>query len=185
MGNARRRRVRVGIAAAILAVVAPAGGLLAPAPAGAGGGGWLYPHRGRYDPAGVWVTAAEVRAGYRPTATTIAAPAPPAPAAPEPAAAPVPAATPATDRPPPSPEPVADPGKSPAGRAGADPAGGVSSEVVAWLIGLGVLVVVWCLAWRWRPPETIVVRHGGGHGPPPSDIHDAPTDDPDPVHIEL
>jgi hypothetical protein len=98
------------------------------------------------------VTAAEVRAGYQPPPTTS----------------------------PPAPEPVTGAGKSPAGRAGTDPAGGISSEVVAWLIGFGVLLVVWCLAWRWRPREArMVVRQANGQ-------HDfSASDDSEPVHIKL
>ena len=112
------------------------------------------------------VTAAEIRAGYRPMPATV-------PPVPEPAAS-------ATTRPPAS-GPVAGAGKSPAGRAGADPAGGVSSEVVAWLMGFGVLLVVWCLAWRWRPHEArMVVRPGNGQRDEP-----ASGDDPRPVHIKL
>lgn len=113
------------------------------------------------------VTAAEVRAGYQPIPTS----APPVRQ---------PAATVATTGPPTS-GPVVDAGKSPAGRAGVDPAGGISSEVVAWLMGFGVLLVVWCLAWRWRPQDArMVVRQANGqHGPPTSD------DDPRPVHIKL
>jgi hypothetical protein len=55
--------------------------------------------------------------------------------------------------------------------------------VVAWLLGLGVLLVVWCLAWRAGPPDArITVRQGGGGTqtpPPPAD------DDPRPVNIKL
>jgi hypothetical protein len=113
------------------------------------------------------VTAAEIRAGYRPTPITV--PSEPAPAT----------ATSTTG--PPASEPVANAGKSPAGRAGADPAGGVPSEVVAWLLGFGVLVVVWCLAWRWRPQEArMVVRQGNGQQDHPSS-----DDDPRPVQIKL
>ncbi len=113
------------------------------------------------------VTAAEIRAGYRPAPVTV-------PPDAKPAAGTV------TTRPPAS-DPVADAGRSPAGRAGDDPAGGVSSEVVAWLTGFGVLLVVWCLAWRWRPQDTrMVVRQGNGHGE-----HAASEDDPGPVHIKL
>jgi hypothetical protein len=116
------------------------------------------------------VTAAEIRAGYGPAPTTV----PLVPSEPEPAA------TAATTKPPVS-EAVVDAGQSPAGRAGADPAGGIPSEVVAWLMGFGVLLVVWCLAWRWRPQETrMVVRQGNGqHGAAASD------DDPRRVHIKL
>jgi hypothetical protein len=113
------------------------------------------------------VTAAEIRAGYRPTPVTV-------PPEPEPAAG-------TSTTGPPASRPIADAGKSPAGRAGADPAGGVPSEVVAWLMAFGVLLVVWCLAWRWRPREARrVVRQGNGQ-------HDlrASDDDPDPVHIKL
>ena len=114
------------------------------------------------------VTAAEVRAGYRPTPTTVQ----PVPSSAETAVA--------TTGPPAS-GPVAAPGKSPAARAGADPAGGVSSEVIAWLMGFGVLLVVWCLAWRWRPQEDrMVVRQGNGQRD-----HPASDDDPQPVHIKL
>jgi hypothetical protein len=111
------------------------------------------------DDIGDWtVTAAEIRAGYRPTAVT-------APREPEPPAS----------------RPIADAGTSPAGRAGADPAGGVPSEVVAWLMAFGALLVVWCVAWRWRPSEPrMVVRHGDGQTD-----HRASDDDPDPVHIKL
>jgi hypothetical protein len=120
------------------------------------------------DDIGDWsVTAAEIRAGYRPTPITV-------PPEPEPAAG-------TSTTGPPASRPIADAGKSPAGRAGADPAGGVPSEVVAWLMAFGVLLVVWCLAWRWRPREArMVVRHGNGQ-------HDlgASDDDPDPVHIKL
>ena len=50
-----------------------------------------------------------------------------------------------------------------AGRAGTDPGGGVPSEIVAWVTGFGVLLVVWCLAWRWRPGEArMVVRRATG-----------------------
>ena len=112
------------------------------------------------------VTAAEVRAGYRPT---------PTPVPPEVAASRT------TSSGPPASEPVVDAGKSPAGRAGADPAGGASSEVIAWLMGFGVLLVAWCMAWRWRPHEPrMVVRQGNGQ----SD-HAASDDDPRPVHIKL
>jgi hypothetical protein len=116
------------------------------------------------------ITAAEVRAGYQPASSTVP------PAAPEPE----PAATAATTRPPVT-EPVADAGTSPAGRAGADPAGGISSEVVAWMLGFGALLIVWCLAWRWRPrePHMVVRQVNGQHRPPASD------DDPDPVHVKL
>jgi hypothetical protein len=115
------------------------------------------------------VTAAEVRAGYRPTPTTV----PPAPAEPEPAA------TSATARPP-APEPVTGAGTSPAGRAGTDPAGGISSEVVAWLMGFGILLVVWCLAWRWRPREArMVVRQADGQN------DQSASEDSEPVHIKL
>jgi hypothetical protein len=116
------------------------------------------------------VTAAEIRAGYRPTPITV-------PPEPEPEAA----ADAATTTGPPATEPVAGVGKSPAGRAGSDPAGGLPSEIVAWVTGFGVLLVVWCVAWRWRPREPrLVVRQGNGQ-------HDrgAPDDDPRAVHIEL
>jgi hypothetical protein len=113
------------------------------------------------------VTAAEVRAGYRPTAISV-------PPEEGPAAGTVTTGRPAS-------APVADAGKSPAGRAGADPAGGASSEVVAWLMGFGVLLVVWCLAWRWRPQEArMVVRQGNGQRD-----HSASDDDPRRVHIKL
>jgi hypothetical protein len=113
------------------------------------------------------VTAAEIRAGYRPPPVTV----PPEPG---------PAVGTATSAPPAS-EPAAGAGKSPAGRAGTDPAGGVPSEVVAWVTGFGVLLVVWCLAWRWRPQEArMVVRQGNGqHDQGSSD------DESDPVHIKL
>jgi hypothetical protein len=113
------------------------------------------------------VTAAEIRAGYRPAPITV-------PPEPEPAAD-------TSTTGPTASEPVADAGKSPAGRAGADPAGGASSEVIAWLMGFGVLLVVWCLAWRWRPQEPrMVVRQGNGQGD-----HAASDDDPRTVHIKL
>ena len=114
------------------------------------------------------VTAAEVRAGYRPTPITVPADATPAAAS-------------TTTTGPPASEPVAGAGKSPAGRAGADPAGGVPSEIVAWVTGFGVLLVVWCLAWRWRPQEArMVVRQGNGQ-------HDDRSSDDEPhrVHINL
>jgi hypothetical protein len=113
------------------------------------------------------VTAAEIRAGYRPAPITV----PPEPE---------PAASTATTGPPTS-GPLADAGKSPAGRAGTDPAGGVPGEIVAWVTGFGLLLVVWCLAWRWRPREPrMVVRQGNGqHDQGSSD------DDPEPVHIKL
>jgi hypothetical protein len=156
MARAQGRRVRAGIGAAVAAAGLSALTLVAPTPAGAGGD-WT-------------VTAAEVRAGYRPAPTTV----PLVPSEPEPAA------TAATTKPPVS-EAVVEAGKSPAGRAGADPAGGIPSEVVAWLMGFGVLLVVWCLAWRWRPQETrMVVRQGNGqHGAGASD------DDPRRVQIKL
>jgi hypothetical protein len=113
------------------------------------------------------VTAAEIRAGYRPTPMT-------APPEPEPAAD-------ASTTGPPGSRQVADAGTSPAGRAGADPAGGVPSEVVAWLMAFGALLVVWCLAWRWRPREPrMVVRQGNGEGD-----RLASDDDPEPVQIKL
>ncbi|HEY6415186.1 MAG TPA: hypothetical protein VIX41_03075 [Acidimicrobiales bacterium] len=113
------------------------------------------------------VTAAEIRAGYRPLPVTV-------PPEPEPAAGTATTAAPVS-------EPVAGAGKSPAGRAGADPAGGVPSEVVAWVTGFGVLLVVWCLAWRWRPREArMVVRQGNGQHD-----HGSTDDDPDTVHIKL
>ena len=119
------------------------------------------------DDIGDWtVTAAEIRAGYRPTPVT-------APREPEPAVTST-AALPAS-------RPIADAGTSPAGRAGADPAGGVPSEVVAWLLAFGALLVVWCLAWRWRPREArMVVRPGNGQHD-----HVESDDDPDPVNIKL
>jgi hypothetical protein len=119
------------------------------------------------DDMGDWtVTAAEIRAGYRPTPIT-------APREPEPAVTST--AAPLASR------PIADAGTSPAGRAGADPAGGVPSEVVAWLLAFGALLVVWCLAWRWRPREArMVVRPGNGQHD-----HVESDDDPDPVHIKL
>jgi hypothetical protein len=113
------------------------------------------------------VTAAEVRAGYRPTPITV-------PPEPEPSAS-------TSTTGPPASQPVAGAGKSPAGRAGADPAGGVPSEIVAWVTGFGVLLVVWCLAWRWRPQEArMVVRQGNGQ-------HDDRSSDDEPhrVHINL
>jgi hypothetical protein len=114
------------------------------------------------------VTAAEIRAGYRPTPVTV----PPEPE-------PEPAVTATTD--PPASRPVAGVGESPAGAAGTDPAGGVPSEIVAWVTGFGVLLVVWCLAWRWRPREArMVVRHGNGQHD-----HGSSDDDPKAVHIEL
>jgi hypothetical protein len=119
------------------------------------------------DPLGGTVTAAEVRAGYRPAPIT-------APLEP------VPTAGTATTDPPGSP-PVAGAGASPAGTAGTDPAGGVPGEIVAWLTGFGVLLVVWCLAWRWRPREArMVVRQGNGRHD-----HASSDDDPNTVHIKL
>jgi hypothetical protein len=116
------------------------------------------------DPLGGTVTAAEVRAGYRPARTTV-------PPEPEPTA---------TTDPPPS-RPVAGAGESPAGTAGTDPAGGVPGEIVAWVTGFGVLLVVWCLAWRWRPREArLVVRQGNGRHD-----HGSSDDDPNTVHIKL
>jgi hypothetical protein len=113
------------------------------------------------------VTAAEIRAGYRPTPVAV-------PPEPEPAAG-------TSTTGPPVSRPLADAGKSPAGRAGADPAGGVPGEVVAWLMAFGVLLVVWCLAWRRRPREPrMVVRQGNGQGD-----HTASGDDPGRVHIKL
>jgi hypothetical protein len=113
------------------------------------------------------VTAAEIRAGYRPTPIT--APREPAPPATS------------TTAPPTVTAPIADAGTSPAGRAGADPAGGVPSEIVAWLMAFGALLVVWCVAWRWRPREArMVVRQGNGRHD-----HCEPDDDPDAVHIKL
>ena len=182
MARTGERRVRAGVGAAVAGAALSALTLVTPSPAGAGGGDWLCPDQDRYEPCQqirlVGYAQALARstidervlttgAGYRPTATTVP------PAAPEPA-------TPATTSPPAS-EPVSDAGKSPAGRAGEDPAGGVSSEVVAWLMGFGVLLVVWVLAWRWRPQEThMVVRQGNG------ERDDAASDDdPRPVHIEL
>ncbi len=119
------------------------------------------------DDLGDWtVTAGEIRAGYRPTPVT-------APRQPEPPATSTTAE--------PASRPIADAGTSPAGRAGADPAGGVPSEVVAWLLAFGALLVVWCVAWRWRPREArMVVRQGNGQ-----DDHRASDDDPDPVNIKL
>jgi hypothetical protein len=123
------------------------------------------------DPLGGTVTAAEVRAGYRPTPVTVPVTVPPEP---EPTAR-----TATTD--PPTSRPVADAGKSPAGGAGTDPAGGVPSEIVAWVTGFGVLLVVWCLAWRWRPQEgRMVVRQGNGQHD-----HKSSDDDPQTVHIKL
>jgi hypothetical protein len=113
------------------------------------------------------ITAAEIRAGYRPPPVTVP---------PEPAAT---AGTATTD--PPTSNPVAGAGGSPAGTAGTDPAGGVPSEIVAWVMGFGVLLVVWCLAWRWRPREArMVVRQGNGQH-----HHGSLDDDPDTVHIKL
>jgi hypothetical protein len=113
------------------------------------------------------VTAAEIRAGYRPTPVT-------APPEPEPTAG-----TATTD--PPTSRPVAGAGESPAGTAGTDPGGGVPGEIVAWMTGFGVLLVVWCLAWRWRPRETrMVVRQGNGQRD-----HGSSDDDPNAVHIKL
>ena len=112
------------------------------------------------------VTAAEIRAGYRPPIAT--APREPEPAATSTTTSPVSA-------------PVADAGTSPAGRAGADPAGGVPSEVVAWLLAFGALLVVSCVAWRWRPREArMVVRQGNARAE-----HRESDDDPDPVQIKL
>jgi hypothetical protein len=106
------------------------------------------------------VTAAEIRGGYRGTPTTV-------PPEPDPT-------TTAT-----SGSPTNAP--SPAGTAGNDPAGGVPGEMVAWLTGFGVLLVVWCLAWRRRPSEArMVVRQANGQ-------HDqgSTDDEADPVRIEL
>jgi hypothetical protein len=112
------------------------------------------------------VTAAEIRAGYRPPPVTV-------PSAPEPTAGTT------TDRP--AGRPVAGAGGSPAGTAGTDPAGGVPSEIVAWMTGFGVLLVVWCLAWCWRPREgRMVVRQGNGQHD-----HGSSDDDPDTAHIKL
>ena len=113
------------------------------------------------------VTAAEIRAGYRPAPITV-------PSEPEPSAG-------TSTTGPPTSGPLVNAGKSPAGRAGTDPAGGVPSEIVAWVTGFGVLLVVWCLAWRWRPQEArMVVRQGNGQ-------HDQGSSDDDPhtVHIKL
>jgi hypothetical protein len=113
------------------------------------------------------VTAAQIRAGYRPTPVTVAP-------EPEPAAR-----TATTD--PPAGRPVAGAGESPAGTAGTDPPGGVPSEIVAWVTGFGVLLVVWCLAWRLRPREArMVVRQGNGQHD-----HGSSDDDPNTVHIKL
>jgi hypothetical protein len=113
------------------------------------------------------VTAAEIRAGYRPTPITV-------PPEPEPTAG-------AATTGPPASKPVAGADESPAGTAGTDPAGGVPSEIVAWLTGFGVLLVVWCLAWRWRPREArMVVRQGNGQHD-----HGSSDDDPHTVHIKL
>jgi hypothetical protein len=113
------------------------------------------------------VTAAEIRAGYRPTPITV-------PPRPEPSAGT------ATTHPPAG-KPVAGAGESPAGTAGTDPAGGVPSEIVAWMTGFGVLLVVWCLAWCWRPREgRMVVRKGNGQHD-----HGSSDDDPDTAHIKL
>lgn len=115
------------------------------------------------------VTAAEVRAGYRPSPTIAPAP---APAATEPDVAPATTAATVKVR--------ASADESPAGSAGADPPGGLPGEVVAWLVGLGVLLVVWCLAWRWRPQETrIVVRQADAAD------DDTADDEPQRVHIQL
>jgi hypothetical protein len=112
------------------------------------------------------VTAAEIRAGYRPPPVTV-------PSATEPTAGTT------TDRP--AGRPVAGAGGSPAGTAGTDPAGGVPSEIVAWMTGFGVLLVVWCLAWCWRPREgRMVVRQGNGQHD-----HGSSDDDPDTAHIKL
>ncbi|HYZ99331.1 MAG TPA: hypothetical protein VE575_11310 [Acidimicrobiales bacterium] len=100
------------------------------------------------DPDDWTVTAAEVRAGYR-AGPTIASP-------------PTTVAT-TTVPSPPAREPV---DVSPAVRAAEDSPGGISGEVVGWLVGFGVLLVVWSLAWRLRPGGgRIVVRRGGD---PPS-----------------
>jgi hypothetical protein len=116
------------------------------------------------------VSTAEVRAHERSTPTSVR----PGPSQPETSAT---AATPGAS----VSEPVVVTGKSPAGRAGTDPAGGISGEVVAWLMAFGVLVVVWCLAWRWRPQETrMVVRQGNGRRDQP-----ASADDPRAVRIKL
>jgi hypothetical protein len=122
------------------------------------------------DPLGGTITAAEVRAGYRPTPVTVPVTVPPRPE---------PAAPTTTD--PPAGRPVAGAGESPAGTAGTDPAGGVPSEIVAWVTGFGVLLVVWCLAWRWRPRGArMVVRQGNGQHD-----HGSSDDDPNTVHIKL
>jgi hypothetical protein len=164
MARVGERRVRAGVGAAVAAAALASLMLLTPTPAGAGGADCQK----ACDDIDDWsVTAPESRAGYRRTHTTF----PPAPEL---------AASATTTRPPAS-RPVAGAGKSPAGRAGADPAGGVSSEVVAWLMGFGVLLVVWCLAWRWRPDEArMVVPHGSGQRD-----QRASDDDPRPVHIRL
>jgi hypothetical protein len=113
------------------------------------------------------VTAAEIRAGYRPPPVTV-------PPEPDPVPGTATTAPPAT-------RPVSGAGESPAGTAGTDPAGGVPSEIVAWVTGFGVLLVVWCLAWRWRPREArMVVRQGNGQRD-----HGSSDDDPDAVHIKL
>jgi hypothetical protein len=113
------------------------------------------------------VTAAEIRAGYRPAPITV-------PTEPERAAGTATTGPPTTG-------PLVNAGKSPAGRAGTDPAGGVPSEIVAWVTGFGVLLVVWCLAWRWRPQEArMVVRQGNGQHD-----HGSSDDDPHTIHIEL
>ncbi len=99
------------------------------------------------------VTAAEVRAGYQPTRPPVVAVESPAPGDPSP--------------------PV---------RTVVDTDRGLSGEVIAWLAGLGMLLVLWCAAWRLRP--------GGGRivGRPTDDPRRPPfdaADDPEPVRIEL
>jgi len=169
------------------AVVAVLGGfaltLVVPAPAGAGGAQQvtlLADPLGAGDDLDDWtVPAAEVRAGYQPSPTVSPTPAR------EPVAAPASEAEVAPATTAPTVKPRASIEESPAGRAGTDPPGGLPGEVVAWLIGLGLLIVVWCLAWRWRPQETrMVVRQGDRRRPAPEPANPADVE-PEPVHIEL
>ncbi len=114
------------------------------------------------------VTAAEVRSGYRPTLPPTTVPPPTAPAA---ARAGV---------------PDGDGGVRAEAdrnlRTGAETGGGLSGEVIAWVAGFGVLLVVWCAGWRLRPRGArIVVRQSDDPQRAPSDT----ADDPEPVRIEL
>ncbi len=129
-----------------------------------------------YDPAGGdgdtiddWaVTAAEVRAGYRPTpppVVAVEAPAPPPTTTLEAAAS-----------------PSSESKPDPAQRSPVDAGSGLSGEVIAWLVGLGVLLGIWCAAWRLRPGGgRIVVRQTDDPHRPPLDA----ADDREPVRIEL